>query len=107
MTDEKGFPKYQWSKFVNGREGEQYVVRADDSVELKNAINKVLELIKETTPASDPAQPAPQQTYQANTAVCPIHHVPMVQRFNRTNGASFYACPQRNPYGSYCKARPV
>lgn len=55
MKDSNGYPRFQWSRFANGK-GEQFVVRADSFEELKKGKDEVEtdlifeEDVKETLP---------------------------------------------------------
>ncbi len=65
--NEKGFPLYQYSIFLNGSRDEQLVIRADtfeELVEAKKNIDKILTK-RQNTPTT--SQDAPQQTEDLGT----------------------------------------
>lgn len=45
MAESNGFPKYQWSFFPHGDNGEQYVARSDSYEGFKEARKNILDLI--------------------------------------------------------------
>ena len=55
MNDES-FPKFQWSKFVNGDRGEQFVVRSDTWEDLITGREKVISIL-ETAKSFAPSAP--------------------------------------------------
>lgn len=38
---------------------------------------------------------------------CPIHGVPLKEKTNKTTGASFFSCSQRDANGRYCNWKPA
>ncbi len=52
-----------------------------------------------------PGKPLPAAP--ANVPECPIHKVPLRAKVNRTTGATFYSCGERNAAGGYCNWKPA
>jgi hypothetical protein len=73
IMDETQFPKYQWSKFLNGGREEQYVVRADNFDELRTEIENIKTLVT----LEEPPKPAPVVQPVATVGVlCPTCGAP-------------------------------
>lgn len=88
------YPKYQWSYFVNGDRNSQIVVRADDSVELQNAITKVLPIIgnvKKIEKVEKEHDVAVTQPVLDNLeGFCPVHNVKLQQAISKKTGNPYF-----------------
>ena len=52
-----------------------------------------------------PGKPLPAAP--AGIPNCPIHKVPLKAKQNRSTGATFYSCGERNAQGGYCNWKPA
>jgi hypothetical protein len=96
---------------ITRRTGEQPIISQVPGI--VTLVNKLVEAGFE--PVREMAQPALPNTEtkeagkESSNPVCQIHKVPMVWRegINKDNRHyAFWACPQKNPDGSFCKYRP-
>lgn len=79
--DDFGYPRFQWSKFVNDG---QYVVRANSVAELSSGIAALeIELGKSVIgQAQQETQVVPAQQRTGGTKFCTTHNVTMHERTN-------------------------
>lgn len=120
-TDEKlmsesisnGNKKYQWSKFSSDR-SEQFVIRVDHWEELTIARDMVLRIIPSEAFPNDIGKniATPPNKAQKPAPVCPVHKIPMelhMAGISKTTGKhypAFWACPEKDENGSFCRAKP-
>ena len=102
MDDFKQYPKFQWSKFLNGGRDEQYVVRAETWEDLKEQIEQVkadVEVKKET---EDPAWINEPQTNEVKR--CLVHDVAMKKHSKINEGGEeevWYSHGVKNSKGMF------
>lgn len=115
-NDFKGFPTFQYSEFLNGRDSGQFVVRSNSLEEFTRAVAEAKQLFATSVAKTPPVSVSVAQTPTAeqvdygrgvpptnipttsNAPVCPIHQKSM--RFGK-NGHWF--CATKLPDGTWCK----
>lgn len=97
---------------ITRRTGEQPIISQVPGI--VSLIDKLVEAgFEPSRGTGQTALPAPETKEigkEKASPLCQIHHVSMVWRegINKQTGAhyAFWACPQKNPDGSFCKYKP-
>lgn len=106
---DNGSKKFQWSAFSKDRL-QQWVVRTDDEKEFDGLVKKYQDKMPKVAFPNDPSGPVATPVEKAIDPA-PTCVVCKSTKILRPAGVSkdgrkyraFWACPTRNPDGSYCK----
>lgn len=71
--EDKGYPVYQWSKFVNGERGEQVVVRADNIDDFKLRVEQMKNMLNKSEPREYTREPVEAPKEKVNWKKCERH----------------------------------
>lgn len=100
--------------FINGNPG--FVVKANTAEEIDELLKSSLPIFKKFKTAVDTyrekqmaeSTPPPGQTQ--DNMICKIHNTPMIWKtgFSKKSNKpyAFWACPTKNPDGSFCQYKP-
>jgi hypothetical protein len=91
---------------ITRRTGEQPIISQVPGIVslVQKLVEAGFEPVRINPPASLPATETKETVKEIVAPVCEIHKASMVQR-QGTYG-KFWACPVKNPDGSWCKAKP-
>lgn len=104
-----------WEGFqvlITKRMGEQSIISQIPGIValIKGLEEAGFEPVRETSAQALPSPESKEFGKEKAIPICGVHRVPMVWREgdNKNTGRhyAFWACPERNPDGSFCKYRP-
>ena len=95
---------------ITRRTGEQPIISQVPGI--VSLVNKLVEAgfepVREMAPTALPNPETKETGKESSNPICQIHHVTMVWKEGVKDNRhyAFWACPQKNPDGSFCKYRP-